>query len=277
MTGGQTRLAAIVVGTVLAVPAVGRAADNAAAPTFTKDVAPIFQAKCEGCHRPDNMAPMAFAGATSDRRPLALMARQTSRPVQTFTIGFGDRAYDEIAEARATAEHFGAEHHEQIVTPDCVRVAETLAIHYDEPFADASAIPTFYVAELARRHVTVCLTGDGGDELFAGYTPYADALARTGTPPVRAFRSVLAAGARHRRPFRGQSSPCRREEAPLGATASLTAKVTGPHHPRSRGCSSPKTWIRRSSRTTRRSPATASSWNGPSARTATRCVPTRAA
>src|SRR5258708_461934 len=60
MTGGQTRLAAIVVGTVLAVPVAGRAADNAAAPTFTKDVAPIFQAKCEGCHRPDNMAPMAL-------------------------------------------------------------------------------------------------------------------------------------------------------------------------------------------------------------------------
>jgi len=138
-----------------------------------------------------------LSGGMDSAAVLALMARQTSRPVQTFTIGFGDRAYDEIAEARATAEHFGAEHHEQIVTPDCVRVAETLAIHYDEPFADASAIPTFYVAELARRHVTVCLTGDGGDELFAGYTPYADALARTGTPPVRAFRSVLAAGARH--------------------------------------------------------------------------------
>jgi len=92
--------------------------------------------------------------------------------------------------------HFGAEHHEQVVTPDCVRVAETLAHHYDEPFADASAIPTFHVAELARRHVTVCLTGDGGDELFAGYTPYADALARVASAGTQALRTVVGAGAR---------------------------------------------------------------------------------
>jgi len=108
-----------------------------------------------------------LSGGMDSAAVLALMTRQSSRPVKTFTIGFGDPAYDELNDARATAVHFGAEHHEQVVTPDCVRVAETLAHHYDEPFADASAIPTFHVAELARRHVTVCLTGDGGDELFA--------------------------------------------------------------------------------------------------------------
>jgi len=127
---------------------------------------------------------------------LALMTQQSARPIQTFTVGFGDPAYDEIAEARSTAEYFGADHHEHIVQPDCVRVAETLAVHYDEPFADASAIPTFHVAELARRHVTVCLTGDGGDELFAGYTPYSDALARVGAFGVGALRTALGAGAR---------------------------------------------------------------------------------
>jgi len=138
-----------------------------------------------------------LSGGIDSAAVLALMTKHSSRPVKTFTIGFGDAAYDEVVDARATAAHFGAEHHERIVTPDCVHVAETLAIHYDEPFADASAIPTFYVAELARTEVTVCLTGDGGDELFAGYTPYADALARGSTAGVRALRNVLAAGARY--------------------------------------------------------------------------------
>jgi asparagine synthase (glutamine-hydrolysing) len=137
-----------------------------------------------------------LSGGMDSAAILALMTRQSSRPVKTFTIGFGVADYDELTEARATARHFGADHHEQIVTPDCVTVAERLAYYYDEPFADASAIPTFYVAELARRHVTVCLTGDGGDELFAGYTPYADALARVGAAPVEALRSALGAGAR---------------------------------------------------------------------------------
>ena len=98
--------------------------------------------------------------------------------------------------ARSTAAAFGADHHEQIVTPDAVKVAEVLAYHYDEPFADASAIPTYYVSELARKHVTVCLSGDGGDELFAGYTPYADALKRVGSTGERAMRTVIQAGAR---------------------------------------------------------------------------------
>jgi asparagine synthase (glutamine-hydrolysing) len=124
------------------------------------------------------------------------MARHSSRPVKTFTIGFGDPHYDEVAEARSTAEAFGAEHHEEIVTPDAVRVAEALAYHYDEPFADASAIPTYYVSALARKHVTVCLSGDGGDELFAGYTRMPIALARVGSAGGDLLRGVLGAGAR---------------------------------------------------------------------------------
>ena len=137
-----------------------------------------------------------LSGGMDSAAVLALMTQQSARPIKTFTIGFGDAAYDEVAEARSTAAYFGADHHEHIVQPDCVRVAETLAVHYDEPFADASAIPTFYVAELARKEVTVCLTGDGGDELFAGYTPYADALARVSSAPVAAMRGVINAGAR---------------------------------------------------------------------------------
>lgn len=134
-----------------------------------------------------------LSGGMDSAAVLALMARHSSQPIKTFTIGFGDPHYDELNEARATAAHFGAEHHEQVVTPDAVAVAESLAHHYDEPFADASAIPTYHVAQLARRHVTVCLSGDGGDELFAGYTPYASALARQNVPgPLRAIVGAAA-------------------------------------------------------------------------------------
>lgn len=137
-----------------------------------------------------------LSGGMDSAAVLALMTRLSSRAVNTFTIGFGDRAYDEVEDARKTAAAFGANHHEQTVTPDAVKVAETLAFHYDEPFADASAIPTFYVSQLARKHVTVCLSGDGGDELFAGYTPYADALARVGSPATNAWRAIVGTGAR---------------------------------------------------------------------------------
>jgi asparagine synthase (glutamine-hydrolysing) len=98
--------------------------------------------------------------------------------------------------ARATARAFGADHHEWQVAPDCVKVAEKLASYCDEPFADPSAIPTFFVAELARRHVTVCLTGDGGDEVFAGYVPYAQALGRSTTAFSRGVRALVGLGAR---------------------------------------------------------------------------------
>ena len=135
-----------------------------------------------------------LSGGMDSAAVLALMARHSSQPIKTFTIGFGDAAYDELEEARATAAAFGAEHHEQVVTPDAIAVAESLAHHYDEPFADASAIPTYYVSRLARQQVTVCLTGDGGDELFAGYTPYASALARQGMPG--ALRTLVGAAAR---------------------------------------------------------------------------------
>jgi asparagine synthase (glutamine-hydrolysing) len=137
-----------------------------------------------------------LSGGMDSAAVLALMTSIAGQPINTFTIGFGDPMYDELDDARKTAAAFGANHHEQIVTPDGVTVAEQLAVHYDEPFADASAIPTYYVSELARRHVTVCLSGDGGDELFAGYTPYADALARVGSPAVNTWRAMLGTGAR---------------------------------------------------------------------------------
>jgi asparagine synthase (glutamine-hydrolysing) len=137
-----------------------------------------------------------LSGGLDSAAVLALMSKQASRPVKTFSIGFGDPEYDELAAARATAAAFSADHHEAVVTPDCIGIADRLAMHYDEPFADASAIPTFLVAELARRHVTVCLTGDGGDELFAGYVPYAQALARSTTAATRGMRAIAGIGAK---------------------------------------------------------------------------------
>jgi asparagine synthase (glutamine-hydrolysing) len=137
-----------------------------------------------------------LSGGLDSAAVLALMTKHSSRPVQTFSIGFDDPDYDELAAARATAKAFGADHHEWVVTPDCVAIADKLATHYDEPFADASAIPTFFVAERARHHVTVCLTGDGGDELFAGYLPYSQALGRSTAVAARGMRALAGLGAR---------------------------------------------------------------------------------
>lgn len=102
----------------------------------------------------------------------ALMARQMDRPVRTFTIGFEDSPEDETVHARAVARHIGAEHHEFVVRPDALSILPWLAWHLDEPLADTSVLPTWAVSEMARQHVTVVLSGDGGDETFAGYETY---------------------------------------------------------------------------------------------------------
>jgi asparagine synthase (glutamine-hydrolysing) len=103
---------------------------------------------------------------------VGLMRELTGHPVKTFSIGFPIPEYDETCYAREVANRLGTDHHEFQVIPDCVEVVEKLAWHYDQPFADSSAIPTYYVSKLTRQHVTVALTGDGGDELFAGYLRY---------------------------------------------------------------------------------------------------------
>jgi asparagine synthase (glutamine-hydrolysing) len=103
---------------------------------------------------------------------VGLMQQFASQPTKTFSIRFSEREYDESRYARQAAEHLGTDHHEFLVRDECLEVLPELVWYFDEPFADSSAIPTYYVAKLTRQHVTVALTGDGGDEIFGGYDRY---------------------------------------------------------------------------------------------------------
>lgn len=134
-----------------------------------------------------------LSGGIDSSAVVAAMAQQMSEPVKTFSIGFsGDPAYDELRYARLVADRYGTDHHEFELRPDAVEISARIARHYGEPYADSSAIPSFYLAQMTAQHVTVALNGDGGDECFAGYRRYgANALAaRLGVLPL-AVRRVL--------------------------------------------------------------------------------------
>ncbi|MBC6456837.1 asparagine synthase (glutamine-hydrolyzing) [Actinomadura sp. HBU206391] len=127
-----------------------------------------------------------LSGGIDSSAVVAAMARQSGERVKTFSIGFDDRNFDERRYARMLADLYDTDHHELVVTPSALDVLPTLVWHFDEPFADSSAIPSFYVARMSREHVTVVLNGDGGDECFGGYGRYL-AMARTErirVPPV---------------------------------------------------------------------------------------------
>jgi len=113
-----------------------------------------------------------LSGGIDSSAVVALMSQESSERVKTFSIGFEEQDFSELHHARRVAEHVGADHHEFIVRPDAVEVLPLLVDHYGEPYADSSAVPTYYVARETRKHVTVALNGDGGDESFAGYERY---------------------------------------------------------------------------------------------------------
>lgn len=113
-----------------------------------------------------------LSGGVDSSSVVAIMSELMGEPVITSSIGFKEKEFDELDYARLIANQFKTKHHEQVVEPDAAGILERLVWHYDEPFADSSAIPTYYVSKVAREHVTVALSGDGGDEFFAGYRRY---------------------------------------------------------------------------------------------------------
>lgn len=113
-----------------------------------------------------------LSGGIDSSAVVALMAQLSATRVKTFSIGFEEAPYDETKYAREVSHRFGTEHHEFVVKPEATDVLDKLVWHYDEPYADPAALPTYYLCKLARRHVTVALNGDAGDENFAGYPKY---------------------------------------------------------------------------------------------------------
>lgn len=113
-----------------------------------------------------------LSGGIDSSSVVAMMARNTNQRINTFSIGFKEQKFNELQYAREVAKKYNCSHHEQIVEPESISLLPKLVSFYDEPFADSSAIPTYYVSKFAREYVTVALSGDGGDELFAGYDIY---------------------------------------------------------------------------------------------------------
>ncbi|MGE5815415.1 MAG: asparagine synthase (glutamine-hydrolyzing), partial [Acidobacteriota bacterium] len=169
---------------IAAVETFGGSEDDAAAQL--RDVL----AEAVRLHMVSDVPIGAFLSGGIDSSLVVGLMAEASPKVTTFSIGFDDPEHDELPYARAVARHFGTDHHEFVVRPDALAILDAVVAHFDEPFADASAIPTWYVSEIARRHVTVVLSGDGGDELFGGYDRYLP------HPRVEAFDRMPLAGKR---------------------------------------------------------------------------------
>lgn len=140
-----------------------------------------------------------LSGGIDSSAVVALMAEATSEPVKTFSIGFEDQSFNELNYARQVAERYATDHYEFVVTPNALTILPELVWAYGEPYADSSAVPTYYVSRETRQHVTVALNGDGGDELFAGYDRYrATRLAAYYEKAPRWLReNIIASAIRH--------------------------------------------------------------------------------
>jgi asparagine synthase (glutamine-hydrolysing) len=181
-----------------------------------------------------------LSGGLDSSAVVAHMAAEHGAAIKTFSIGFAEAAFDERPYARLAADHLATDHHELVVGPDSVDRIAGIVSYFDEPFSDASAIPTYFVSALAREHVKVVLSGDGGDEIFAGYDRYAvdwrrrhwHLLRGLGVAPIAAAVSrALPEGARGKNYLRAMSlSRVERyvEEVGHFSYAELVALADGP-------------------------------------------------
>ncbi len=166
-----------------------------------------------------------LSGGLDSSSVVAMMSRAMDQPVKTFSIGFSETSYNELDYARTVAQAFGTEHHEEIITPDAVSLTETLITHLDEPLGDFSIFPTYMVSKMTRQYVTVALSGDGGDELLAGYDTYvADRLARSYLHLPRVLRRGLI------EPLARRLPPTEKKKGLINRTTRFVQGMALPEH-----------------------------------------------